>query len=116
MNDVKKPEPKHCDDYIQDPSAPSALRWFLFVNRLPAVDKLLFDENCPQPTLYADYGDGRVRVVMASRLGDVGITRHLDSDQYQERVAVEELSNFSAVIGPGKKERAKAARCAGSKS
>ena len=48
------------------------------------------------PKLYADYGDKRVRVVMASRLGDVGITYDLSKDVgYDERVYVEKLTNFS---------------------
>lgn len=93
---ARRTEPKHCDEYIHDHSAPMPLRWFLFVNRLPAVEKLLCDEHGVRPTLYADRGGQRVRVVMASRLGDVGITSKLDSDQYEERVPVEALSNFAA--------------------
>lgn len=97
---------RHCDDFINDPSAPLALRWFLFVNRLSAVDRLLLKEVVPSeysaPRLFADRiapnNAGRrpiVRVVMASRFGDVGITKQLDCEYgYSERVAVEELTNF----------------------
>lgn len=38
----------------------------------------------------------RVRLVMASRFGDVGITRNLKAESgYAWRVPVEELCNFS---------------------
>ena len=91
-------EPKHCDDYIDDYAAPACLRVFLSVNRLPAVTKMAFDEMGIKPTLFADYQGKRWRVVMASRMGDVGITEKLNAENgYTARVAVEELSNFGAV-------------------
>ena len=88
--------PRHCDEYINDFQAPMPLRWFLYVNRVPAVDKALMLQNgVKEPALFADYNGKKVRVVMASRLGDVGITNKLDSDSgYQSRVPVERLSNF----------------------
>ncbi len=89
-------EPKHCDDYIHDFNAPIALRVWLLVHRLPAIDKLVFDAAGYEPTLYADLDGRRVRCVMASRLGDVGITHHLHMTHgYQRRVSVEALTNFS---------------------
>lgn len=52
--------------------------------------------TAPEPTLFADHGKTRVRVVMASRLGDVGITKNLTVRRgYEKRVMVEELTNFS---------------------
>lgn len=96
MKDSKK-EPKHCDDYINDFSAPKVLRWFLFINRLPAIENMLCREmGVKDPKLFATYQGKRVRVVMASRFGDVGITRDLLRDYgYSDRVAVEELTEFS---------------------
>jgi hypothetical protein len=83
---------KHCDDYIDDESAPAALRTYLQRARSPGHGML---DPAPFPKLFADYEGGRVRVVMASRLGDVGITDDLAADMtYQKRVAVEDLSNF----------------------
>ncbi len=82
---------KHCDDYINDETAPPALRAFLRRARMPAHGMLL---NEPYPKLFATWKGKRCRVVMASRLGDVGITRDLNSEQYQCRVMIEELSNF----------------------
>lgn len=88
-------EPRHCDEYIQDFDAPMALRWFLFVNRLPAIDKGLCQANGVRPKLFADHKGKRVRVVMASRMGDLGITERLDADAgYRERVYVDDLTNF----------------------
>lgn len=87
---------KHCDDYIHDLKAPMALRWFLYVNRIPAVDKLLLIKNVQEPSLFADYWGRRVRVVSASRLGDVGIRFDCHNKFSAEKhVAVEELTNFS---------------------
>jgi len=101
---VAHTEPKHCDDYISDYSADKCLRFFLLINRMPAVDSLLCHEMGVRPKLFADWVDPRftpkpsrrVRVVMASRLGDVGITENLKAEQgYQLRVPVEALTNFS---------------------
>jgi uncharacterized NAD(P)/FAD-binding protein YdhS len=85
----------HCDDYIDDPTAPTALRKFLAFARAPAHGQLLTQ---PPPTLFADHAGKRVRVTMASRLGDVGITINFSADMgYEQRVLVSQLSNFSEV-------------------
>lgn len=83
---------KHCDDYIDDETAPPALRAFLKRARSPAHGLTLAEAF---PRLFADHEGKRVRVTMASRLGDVGITSNLNAEVgYEQRVAVEELSNF----------------------
>ncbi|GFM29291.1 hypothetical protein [Novosphingobium sp. PY1] len=83
---------KHCDDYIDDPDAPECLRKFLDHARSPGHGALRDD---PRPKLFADYGGKRVRVLMASRFGDVGITADLNAEYgYDARVPVEVLSNF----------------------
>lgn len=88
-------ESKHCDDYIHDINAPRYLRFFLLWNRMPAADRLLLEEFRTPPTLFADHEGKRVRVVMVSRLGDVGITRFLDKENgYGTRVFLDKLSNF----------------------
>lgn len=92
-------EPKHCDDYINDYEANSSLRWFLFINRLPASEKALANNNGCNPKLFATYNGKTVRVVMASRMGDVGITSNLNAENgYECRVMVEELKDFSNYI------------------
>jgi len=87
----------HCDDYIQDPSTPLCLRYFLLVHRLPAVDGQVIMDYKGSPECYATWkGTKRVRLVMASRFGDVGITPRLQGNNgYTARVSLDELSNFS---------------------
>lgn len=86
---------KHCDAYIDDPTAPDALRKFLAFARSPAHGQLL---PKPHPKLFADHESRRVRVTMASRMGDVGITTELDVEfGYEMRVSVSRLDNFSEV-------------------
>lgn len=87
---------RHCDNYINDPDAPMALRWFLFINRLPAIDKMLCRANGVKPALFARHEGEWCRVVMASRMGDVGITGDLDADRgYQVRLFVGKLEDFT---------------------
>jgi hypothetical protein len=82
--------PKYCDDYLSDETAPAALRVFLERARSPA--QMSTD---PYPKLFADYQGKRVRVTMASRFGDVGITTNLQiEDGYDVRVHVAALTNF----------------------
>lgn len=84
---------KHCDEYIDDETQPPSLRAFLDHARSPAHGALC---RGPRPALFANYNGKRVRVVMASRFGDVGITRNLQAEHgYEERVAVADLSGFS---------------------
>lgn len=91
-DDVAQKEPRHCDEYIDDPTAPRGLRKFLARARSPAHGALVPE---PYPTLFADHKNRRVRVVMASRFGDVGISPDLDRDYgYEARVPLEELTNF----------------------
>lgn len=106
-------KPRHCDDYIDDPAQPDCLRRFLAYHRLPAAAKYPTGDaeydakleehlGCPMwrdpvPVLFADCDGDRVRVTMASRFGDVGVTLNLDAERgYGARVAVEDLANFRA--------------------
>lgn len=99
---------KTCDAFINDKTQPKALRKFLLFKRIPANWSCRWVERgWPVPVLFATlpkhrgigggYKKGfRVRVTMASRFGDVGITRNLEqSHGYYDRVAVEQLTNFS---------------------
>lgn len=85
---------EHCDDiyfhntYGYPMPVISFLRWA----RAPADER----HKYPNTPLYADHNGMRVRVVMASRFGDVGITPELTREQcYEKRVVFNELSNFS---------------------
>lgn len=88
---------RHCDDYLDDPTQPKCLRRFLKFNRWPARWQLrAMAMGIQPPKLYATHKDRRVRVTMASRLGDVGISTYMLKEHgYQKRVAVEELREFS---------------------
>ena len=93
MNDYDN----HCDNYIGRSGEPNALRWFLLINRLPAADKYLcFDNGVTNPKLFAKHEGKWIRVVMASRMGDVGITPNLDAETgYDKRVDLRDLSDFT---------------------
>ena len=87
---------EHCDDFINDLGQPEALRWFLFVHRLPAMDKYLVFKRVGKPRLFAKLGQCWVQVVMASRLGDVGISYDLKADcAYETRLMVSKLTDFT---------------------
>lgn len=111
---TQAPETKHCDDYIDDKAQPKALRRFLRYHRWPAVWQVRAESmGVIQPVLFAtlkchtdkerqfckNYSvpDGsRVRVVMASRMGDVGISIHHQFDRgYQVRIDIDRLVDFS---------------------
>lgn len=82
----------HCDDLIDDPATPDAARAFLAHARSPAHGMLL---PGGRPRLFATYQGRRVQVVMASRMGDVGITSRLDADvRYEGRVWMGELTDL----------------------
>ena len=86
-------ELRTCDEYLDDPTSPESLRKYLEFARAPAHGQLL---PRPHPRLFADHDGRRVRVTMASRLGDVGITTDFTAETgYERRVAVGHLSNFS---------------------
>ena len=112
---------KHCDDYIKDKTQPMCLRKFLLHKRIPAYWQIKYwKDSWGTPELFATIdvdsittkggikydikkalemknkeSKKRVRVVMASRFGDVGITPRLDAKNgYSTRVPVEWLSDF----------------------
>jgi hypothetical protein len=101
-------KPRHCDDYIDDPSAPASLRALLKAARGPSQSAWLGGLPPLFATLKRDFaardGDGvipllrvgqRARVVMASKFGDVGITLALVNERdYVARAAIHERSVF----------------------
>ena len=87
---------KHCDEYIRDKTQPSCLRVFLLYHRVPAVARRRWQlRGWPVPDLYAEFKGRRVRLTMASRFGDVGITENLRAPSYRKRVMIGQLTNFS---------------------
>lgn len=111
----------HCDDYIDDETQPDCLRTFLRFRRAPAIE-----QNGEPPALFATLKEAatgrtylghwignepaikdiplaagqRIRVVMASRFGDVGITPSLEAKNgYVLRVPLSALCEFSETQG-----------------
>src|SRR5688572_13948279 len=109
---------RHCEDYIDDERASLALRAFLKWQRRPAIKKtgeapslfavLQRDLTGQRYKGYWENGNAamenvplkagqRVRVVMASRFGDVGVTPDLDAKHgYVARILVSDLDDFGA--------------------
>lgn len=88
----------HCDDLIDDPAQPECLRKFLAFKRAPATEQWQrLDAGEKVPTLFAKVKETGevVRVVMASRFGDVGITARLYKENgYERRVHCDALTDF----------------------
>lgn len=83
----------HCDDIWQDETAPACVRAFLDYARSAAHGMM---SGKPKPRLFATHDGQRVKVVMASRFGDVGITADLTADRgYSKRLLLPELNDFS---------------------
>jgi hypothetical protein len=80
----------HCDDLIDNRSMPACVHAFLVAARAPGHGRP------GVPRLFATYEGKRVRVVMASRFGDVGITEDLAAETgYTKRLHLPELADFS---------------------
>ena len=87
---------RHCDDIADDPETPQCVRDYINHARAPAHGSLL---DTPCPALFATHKGKRVKVVMASSLGDVGITEKLDAENgYSARVLLDHLTDFSDTI------------------
>ena len=88
---------KHCDDYINSPEVPEIVRRWVFLQRLPATERILMAKEVEATKLYAKYEGKKVRLTMASRFGDVGITDNLNRENgYDRRVPLEHLTDFEA--------------------
>lgn len=90
-------EKRHCDEYISDKTQPKCLRKFLLFKRIPAIWQVKrWKPSWGVPILFATHQGKRVRVNMASRFGDVGITENLQAlNGYDLRVSLDQLSDFS---------------------
>jgi hypothetical protein len=87
---------KHCDDYLPY-NNPECLVWWILIERLPAWARLMAHRKNVNPACFATHKGKRVRLVMASRMGDVGITTVLGNKEgpYETRVWLDELTDFS---------------------
>jgi len=107
----RDPESKDSIDYIYDFDIPVMLRAWIIMMNLPALESETFRSAGIVPSIYAKYKRDWVRLVMASRLGDVGISYSIDSDTgYDKRVMLSDLSEFTdkrPKVIMGKKRRRK---------
>jgi hypothetical protein len=98
---------RHCDEYIDDLTQPECLRQFLDYARSPAHGSL---RKGPRPKLFARLNGRLVRVTMASRFGDVGVTTRMHQEHgYEKRVAVGDLTSFAATANECHKNPERAA-------
>lgn len=86
-------EPRHVDDFIDDPSSNAyAASWFES-HRRPAVDQL---EKPDTRKLFATYRGRRYRVTGCSRFGDVWLHSNKNAEfGYEHRVNVDACSDWS---------------------
>lgn len=113
---------RHCDEYIDDHKEPECLRRWLSYHRLAAVlkrpdlhgksgteidaalkwispDLRRYLWTYPEPILFGTFDGKRVRCVMASRFGDIGITENLEAGHgYDRRVPVSAITAFSTSL------------------
>jgi hypothetical protein len=88
---------RHCDDWLDNPEGvdPLLLAWLTYRRSPASVKYPMHGEPLPEPLLFATYDHRPVRMTLASRLGDIGISRKLwASDSYELRVPLAELSDF----------------------
>lgn len=90
-------EPRHVDDFIDDPkSDPYASAWFESFRR-PAYEKIKYLDS---RKLFATYQGVRYRVTGCSRMGDVWLHANPNEEStYQHRVDVDECSDWGAERG-----------------
>lgn len=86
----------HVDHALVDFRHPHALQLFLLVHRMPAAEAAIITRAHGYPVCYALHESKIVRLVMASRMGDIGITDDLEAEHgYQKRVMLSDLSGFT---------------------
>ncbi len=92
-------DPGHCDDVADNPETPAFVRDFINYERLPCVDQWE-EQKKPgfvAPELYGTTPLGfRVRVVLCSRFGHVGVSRIINRSMgYEKYCRLPQLSNLS---------------------
>lgn len=89
------------DDFIwnregNEPREVSYAKFILMYFRLPAAQHYSWAPFFEGKNLFCTYNNERYKVLMASRLGDIGITKEFSRDSgYDKRVFVDDLSEWS---------------------
>lgn len=105
MNQPTKPEEVLVDDWIDEVSPTDSAeeryaKFVLTLMRLPAAMQMAFREFTDLYVLYGKYEGKPVRVNVASRMGDIGVTHNLQRDTgYDVRVMVSDITDWSNVPG-----------------
>lgn len=89
----------HVDEFIKSGHTHNSYaRMVLHYMRLPSMLKVDFHPWLGHFKLFCVYQGQRYRVIMASRLGDIGLSRDLESDklEYNIRVYADECAAWSA--------------------
>lgn len=105
-----EPEGRRNRDALFDFSLPAIVRGFIAAMDAPATETMAMSEAGFMPKLYANwtpppgsqYGNKpmRVRIVMVSRLGDVGISSKDQEHGYFTRVSIYDLTDFDTQWDP----------------
>jgi len=94
---IEEKEPMHVDDFIRAYDKDKYARWFLMLQRLPALMKSHFHEWIKEYKLFCTYEGKRYRCTGSSRLGDVWLTSDFNRDTgYELRVNVEDCTEWSS--------------------
>lgn len=91
-------EPRHVDDFIDDPTSDKyASSWFEAFRR-PALDKMRKPDS---RRLFATYEGKRYRVTGCSRMGDVWLHSNFNEEwTYEHRVPVDACSGWASEHAP----------------
>lgn len=83
----------HVDEWIERFDTPAYASLVLHFFRLPAVLQMKFADAMKQTPLFCTYEGERYRCTMASRFGDIGLTKNFARDAgYEIRVDVAECT------------------------
>ncbi len=95
-----EPRGRQNEDAMRDYSLPAIVRGFIAINSGPATETMAIREAGFMPRLYGTHEGERVRVVMVSRMGDIGISRDDKEHGYFKRCSIYDLTDFSEEMHP----------------
>jgi hypothetical protein len=91
----------HIDNWLNSPNldkneGEDYAKFVLDYFRMPAWKFYAYSKWMSQFKLFLTYEGERYRCTMASRMGDIGITKDFEKDSgYSKRVCISKCSNFS---------------------
>jgi hypothetical protein len=86
----------HVDDFIEGIKSDPYASWMLHHFRLPAFLKARFEQFMDNRKLFCTFREKRYRVIGASRMGDIWLTKDFTRDAgYDLRVDVDQCTDWS---------------------